>query len=56
LVLHYSFEGGTGSIKTDDETWHELMIRIRHVASHIEEIHLTISQGFWNLARWRDGV
>jgi hypothetical protein len=54
--LHYNFEGSIGSIKTDDETWHELMIRIRHAASHISTIHLIISKSFWDLACWRDGV
>jgi hypothetical protein len=56
LVLHYNFEGGIGSIRTDDETWHRLMKHIRHSASHILDIHLMISKRFWGLARWQDGA
>jgi hypothetical protein len=56
LFLYYNFEGSIDFIKTDDEIWHELMNHNRHVAFHISEMHLMISKGFWNLARWRDGV
>jgi hypothetical protein len=31
------------------------MNHICHAASHIKEIHLMISKGFWNLAHWRHG-
>jgi hypothetical protein len=56
VVLHYNFEGGTGFVKTDDETWHEPMIFIRHSASDIPHIHLYISKRFWGLARWKEGI
>jgi len=56
LVLHYSFDGGAGFVKTDDETWHRLMSYIRHEASWIGHIHLLIGKGFWDIANWQLGT
>lgn len=56
LVLHYHFEGDSGSIKTDDELLRILFNHIRHGASHLTSIHLMIGKGFWELANWRRGA
>jgi hypothetical protein len=55
LVLHYRFEGGSGLLKTDDQTWHSLMKYVRHGALHIKHIHLLVDKGFWNIADWMLG-